>query len=68
MAEHPARPAEENSTPASTSNPGAFWHRIQEHKILQWCLGYVGAAIAIAHSQELLAEAFDWPHLIGRAL
>jgi TolB-like protein len=68
MAEHPARPAEENSTPASTSNPGAFWHRIQEHKILQWCLGYVGAAIAIAHGQQLLAEAFDWPHLIGRTL
>ena len=45
-----------------------FWHRIQEHKILQWSLGYVGVAIAIAHGQELLADAFDWPHLIGRVL
>jgi hypothetical protein len=25
------------------------WERIKEHKILQWALGYLGAAIAIAH-------------------
>jgi TolB-like protein/tetratricopeptide (TPR) repeat protein len=44
------------------------WERVKEHKILQWSLGYFGAAIAIAHGQELLADAFDWPHLIGRIL
>jgi adenylate cyclase len=44
------------------------WERIKEHKILQWGLGYLGAAIAIAHGQELMAEAFDWPHVIGRIL
>src|SRR5580658_6812307 len=48
--------------------PTATWARIKEHKILQWALAYLGAAIAIAHGQELLAEAFDWPHLIGRIL
>jgi TolB-like protein len=68
MAEYLAKTAEEPSTPGSASNPMGFWHRIQAHKILQWCLGYVGGAIAIAHGQELLAEAFDWPHLIGRIL
>jgi hypothetical protein len=51
---------------ASTSK--GTWERIKEHKILQWGLGYLGAAIAIAHGQELMAEAFDWPHLIGRIL
>jgi TolB-like protein len=44
------------------------WERIKEHKILQWGLGYLGAGIAIAHGQELVAEAFDWPHLVGRIL
>src|SRR5215469_7679026 len=68
MAEHLTRSAGETSTPADIPNPMGFWHRIQEHKILQWGLGYVGAAIAIAHGQELLADAFDWPHLIGRVL
>jgi TolB-like protein len=67
MAEHLARSAEETSTSVSPT-PMGFWHRIQEHKILQWGLGYVGVAIAIAHGQELLADAFDWPHLIGRIL
>ncbi|HEY6455535.1 MAG TPA: hypothetical protein VIY90_09685 [Steroidobacteraceae bacterium] len=44
------------------------WSRIKEHKILQWGLGYLGAAIAIAHGQQLMADAFDWPHLVGRIL
>jgi TolB-like protein/tetratricopeptide (TPR) repeat protein len=68
MAEHLARSAEETSAAVATPSPMGFWHRIQEHKILQWGLGYVGVAIAIAHGQELLADAFDWPHLIGRLL
>jgi TolB-like protein len=68
MAEHPDTSAEKTATPTATREPIGFWHRVQEHKILQWGLGYVGAAIAIAHGQELLADAFDWPHLIGRIL
>ena len=68
MAEHLTESVEERSAPVATSGPMGFWHRIQEHKILQWGLGYVGVAIAIAHGQELLADAFDWPHLIGRVL
>ncbi|HEV2703647.1 MAG TPA: hypothetical protein VGV09_18625 [Steroidobacteraceae bacterium] len=50
------------------STASGAWERIKEHKILQWGLGYLGAAIAIAHGQELMAEAFEWPHLIGRIL
>src|SRR5580658_8424539 len=50
------------------STPAGTWARIKEHKIIQWGLGYLGAAIAIAHGQELMAEAFDWPHLVGRIL
>ena len=68
MVEHFARSSEESSAPVVAPDSLGFWHRIQEHKILQWGLGYVGIAIAIAHGQELLADAFDWPHLIGRIL
>ena len=68
MVEHFARSSEESSAPVVAPDSLGFWHRIQEHKILQWGLGYVGVAIAIAHGQELLADAFDWPHLIGRIL
>ena len=68
MAEHLETSAEKTSAPVATRDPIGFWHRVQDHKILQWGLGYVGAAIAIAHGQELLADAFEWPHLIGRIL
>jgi TolB-like protein len=54
--------------PSEAAVPPGIWERIKEHKILQWGLGYLGAAIAIAHGQELMAEAFEWPHLIGRIL
>ena len=63
-----ARSADQTSAPVATREAVGFWHRVHENKILQWGLGYVGAAIAVAHGQELLAEAFDWPHLIGRIL
>ncbi len=53
---------------ATTPRLHTVLERIKEHKILQWALGYIGAAIAIAHGQELMAEAFEWPHLIGRIL
>ncbi len=43
----PADPGRDISAPASALA------RIKEHEILQWALGYVGAAIAIAHGQEL---------------
>jgi TolB-like protein len=42
--------------------------RIREHKIVQWALAYVGAAITIAHGQELLAHAFAWNEIYARWL
>lgn len=53
---------------AAATSPANLWVRLWEHKVLQWSLAYLGAAIAIAHGQELVAEAFEWPHLIGRLL
>jgi TolB-like protein len=61
------QPAVVTVDPPASASTGT-WERIKEHKILQWALGYLGAAIAIAHGQELMADAFDWPHVLSRIL
>jgi TolB-like protein/tetratricopeptide (TPR) repeat protein len=45
--------------------PG-LWSRIKEHKLIQAALAYLGASLAIAHGEELLASAYRWPELVGR--
>jgi TolB-like protein/tetratricopeptide (TPR) repeat protein len=42
------------------------WARIRSHKIIQWGIGYLGAALALAQAQELIANTFDWPSAVGR--
>jgi TolB-like protein/tetratricopeptide (TPR) repeat protein len=44
----------------------SFWGRVSEHKVLQWSLAYLGAALALAHGQELVGHAFHWPELTNR--
>jgi TolB-like protein/Tfp pilus assembly protein PilF len=44
------------------------WERIKEHKVLQWSLAYLGAALALAHGQELLSHTYHWSELVGRLL
>jgi TolB-like protein/Flp pilus assembly protein TadD len=44
----------------------AFWARVREYKIIQWGVAYLGAALALAHGQELVGHAFHWPDLVGR--
>jgi TolB-like protein len=46
----------------------ALWARIRDHKVLQWGLAYLGAALAIAHGGELLGHTFNWPELTNRIL
>jgi TolB-like protein/Flp pilus assembly protein TadD len=54
--------------PAHPVEPVTPWARIKEHKVLQWSLAYLGAALALAHGQELLAHTYHWPELVGRVL
>ena len=42
------------------------WARIREHKVPQWGMAYLGAALAVAQGAELMAGAFDWPALTTR--
>ena len=44
------------------------WERIKELKVLQWSLAYLGAALALAHGQELLSQTYHWSELVGRLL
>jgi len=44
------------------------WQRIREHKIIQWALGYLAAALALTHAEELIAHAYGWPESIGQIL
>src|SRR5688572_246265 len=46
----------------------AVWSHVVEHKVIQWGVGYLGAALALAHGQELVAHALEWPDLVGRVV
>ena len=48
--------------------PPNTWARIKEHKIIQWSLGYLAAALALTHSEELIGHAYGWPESIGQIL
>jgi TolB-like protein len=50
----------------SAAPPANFWARIKEHKVLQWSLAYLAAALALAHAQDLVAHAFGWPGITSR--
>jgi TolB-like protein len=71
----PEQPLSATDGVASSPEGGAprddlsqLWQRIREHKIIQWGVGYLAAALALTHSEELIAHAFDWPEFVGRAL
>src|SRR4051812_45544321 len=62
-----AEKLELDDAPSAGRSPG-FWARVQEHKIIQWGLGYLGAAFALAQGAELVGNAFNWPDVVGRIL
>jgi TolB-like protein/tetratricopeptide (TPR) repeat protein len=48
--------------------PDDWWDRVKAHKVLQWGLAYLGAALAVAHGGDLLGHAFHWPEALNRLL
>jgi hypothetical protein len=62
----PDRAVDVVSTSTTVDFTFRFWERIKEHKVLQWALGYLGAALAIANGQELMAHAFGWPEIVAK--
>lgn len=80
MEEEPTSPAAAPAADTGTPSPppahpsagidgvGGLMSRLREHKIVQWALAYIGAAITIAHGEELLAHAFSWNEIYARWL
>jgi TolB-like protein len=70
MSESPAPPAPASESEAVSRRDGSAldspWTRIKEHKVLQWSLAYLGAALALAHAQDLVGHAFNWPEGFSR--
>jgi len=67
----PAPSADVPSTPSVTPTPKPardLWSEIKDHKVLQWALAYLGAALAIGQAHEIVSNAFDWPSAVDRAV
>jgi TolB-like protein len=43
------------------------WSRVNEHKLVQWTVGYVAVAYAIQHAVVLTSESFEWPNAVARS-
>src|SRR5262249_9629365 len=56
-----------NPKPPSVDWLYQLWRRINDHKMVQWTIAYVGLAYGIQHGVKLTSEAFDWPRAVERA-
>jgi len=56
------------SPPSGLDGLARVWARVKEHKVLQWTLAYLAAALALAHGTELVSQAFEWPHIVPRTV
>jgi TolB-like protein/Tfp pilus assembly protein PilF len=43
-----------------------FWARVREHKVIQWGIAYLGAALALGNGVELVGQTLDWPDGVAR--
>lgn len=66
MSGEPDLGPQEPAAQAATEARLGVWERIKDHKVLQWGAAYLGGALALAQAQELVANAFDWPNVVGR--
>jgi cytochrome bd-type quinol oxidase subunit 2 len=63
MSEGPHR---EKATAPSIDRLAMLWRRVNEHRMVQWGVGYVALAYAIQHAVILTSESFEWPHAVAR--
>src|ERR1700733_7631145 len=67
-ATEPSSDAPSSVTLAASAPPIDLWERVKEHKVVQWGLAYLGAALALAHGGDLLGHTFHWPEVFNRLL
>jgi adenylate cyclase len=46
--------------------PPTVWDRLKDHKVLERTLAYAAAAYTLLHGVEMVSNALDWPHMVGR--
>jgi TolB-like protein len=56
-----------NPKPPSVDRLSLLWHRINDHKMVQWSIAYIALAYGVQHGVELTSDAFEWPHAVVRA-
>src|SRR6266702_4467786 len=69
MTEPPTAQASQSpqrATDPTAGPPATVWERLKQHKVLQWALAYAAAAYTLLHATQMVAESFDWPHVIVR--
>jgi len=52
--------------PAPAVVAGAIWARVREHKVIQWGVGYLGTALALAHGAVLVGDTLNGPEILSR--
>jgi TolB-like protein/tetratricopeptide (TPR) repeat protein len=55
-----------NPSPPPVDRLSQLWRRINEHKMVQWCVAYIAVAYAVQHAVVLTGEAFEWPAAVLR--
>src|SRR6266567_5842363 len=55
-----------NPKPPSVDRLSQLWHRINDHKMVQWSVAYVAVAYGIQHGVILTSESFEWPNAVAR--
>ena len=56
-----------NPKPPSVDRLSLLWHRINDHKMVQWSVAYIALAYGVQNGVELTSDAFEWPHAVVRA-
>jgi hypothetical protein len=60
----PTNPTDQK--PPSVDRLSQLWHRVNDHKMVQWNAAYVALAYALQHAVVLTREAFEWSQSIDR--
>jgi serine/threonine-protein kinase len=41
-----------------------LWQRLKQRKLVQWSLAYIAFAFALIQVIDVVADSYDWPHLV----
>jgi len=62
------KPPKSSPEAGAPDDPTDLWARVRTHKIIQWGVAYLGAALALAQGAQLVGDAFQWSDAVARDL